>query len=319
MYSVLRRRSWVIVLVVGLALLALPASVGAASTTGNLVDQTELVTVQEPVNPVFAIPGLFALTSEGLDLPALNATSKLNGLNFNNGLGFDTLTVNQKQPLVNPGYSLSDLQATVAGPAKGYSTNLTGHVEIGTANAPLQAKATVGALYDAVGGRSGVSVQDGSANLAAGPVNVALSGVNTGQGNIGFDALTVSQSQPLVSPGFSLSDLQATVAGAAQAYTSNLSGHVALGSANGPFQAAATLGAVYDIANGKAGVSVQDGSANLAAGPVSVALSGVKTGQGTLGFDALTVSQSQPLVSQGLTLSGLQATVAGADKALRAT
>jgi hypothetical protein len=251
MSRILHYRIWLIVVLVGIALLALPLSAAAA----NQAD--DIVLVDQPVQPTFALPGLFSLTlSAGangalaptIDLPSLNATAAVNGLNLSNGVSFDNVTVSQKSPATSPAYTISGVQAVVSGPALNYSSIFTGHLEVHP-NSNVQATGTVAGVYDGVNKRLGIAVQDGNAVVTAGPVNVAVTGVNTlanaikvdtvtvsapasnssivldgysvVNGKTDWNALTVSQPQIMLGNLGSVTGLKVTIGGPSSGYTSD--------------------------------------------------------------------------------------------------
>jgi hypothetical protein len=173
--------------------LALPGAAAAAPVQGRLNDSD---IIQGPVLPGFGIPGAFMLSfgkdiSEAqVDLPALNAVATVNGLSLSPSPSWDSLVLKQKQPFVSQGASITEAQATIAGPSKGYSSAGTAQVALNPSPA-LKASGKVGFVYDGVKKSTGFAVQNGALNLALQPANVSVSGINTGQNALSIDSAKV--------------------------------------------------------------------------------------------------------------------------------
>ena len=173
--------------------LALPGAAAAAPVQGRLNDSD---IVQGPVQPGFGIPGAFMLSfgkdlSEAqVDLPALNAVATVNGLSFSPSPSWDSLVLKQKQPFISQGASITEGQATIAGPSKGYSSAGTAQVVLNPSPA-LKASGKVGFVYDGMNKRTGFAIQNGALNLALQPANVSVSGINTGANALSIDSAKV--------------------------------------------------------------------------------------------------------------------------------
>ncbi len=137
--------------------------------------------------------GGLRLNSPQIDLPALNATATVEGLTVNvrdGSYGWDAVTVMQSKPAGNETWTISGMQARVQGPASKYSTELTTRIDLHP-NASTQAGATVTVSYDGLTGQASFALADGGAQLAAGPAEVTVEGVNAGDGALTVDALQV--------------------------------------------------------------------------------------------------------------------------------
>lgn len=173
--------------------LALPGAAAAAPVQGRLNDSD---IVQGPVQPGFGIPGAFMLSfgrdlSEAqVDLPALNAVATVNGLSFSPSPSWDSLVLKQKQPFISQGASITEGQATIAGPSKGFSSAGTAQVVLNPSPA-LKASGKVGFVYDGMNKRSGFAVQNGELNMALQPANVSMTGINTGANALSIDSAKV--------------------------------------------------------------------------------------------------------------------------------
>lgn len=155
-----------------------------------------------------SVPGVFSLrlgsggsTQSGglrlnnpqIDLPALNATATVEGLTVNvrdGSYGWDAVTVMQSKPAGNEIWTISGMQARVQGPASKYSTELTTRIDLHP-NESTQAGATVTVSYDGLTGQPSFALADGGAQLAAGPAEVTVEGVNAGDGALTVDAVQV--------------------------------------------------------------------------------------------------------------------------------
>jgi hypothetical protein len=173
--------------------LALPGAAAAAPEQGRLND-TDIV--QGPVQPSFGIPGAFLLSfgkdlSEAqVDLPALNAVATVNGLSLSPSPSWDSIVLKQKQPFVSQGASITEAQATVSGPSKGFSSAGSAQVMVNP-NPALKASGKIGFVYDGMSKRTGFAVQNGAMSLALQPANIAVSGVNTGPNSIAIESAKV--------------------------------------------------------------------------------------------------------------------------------
>jgi hypothetical protein len=319
--------------------LALPGFAAAAPEQDRLND-TDIV--QGPVQPGFGIPGAFMLSfgkdiSEAqVDLPAMNAVATVTGLSLSPTPSWESIVLKQKQPFTSQGASISEAQATVAGPSKGYSSAGTAQVTLNPSPA-LKASGKVGFVYDGLKKSTGFAVQNGSLNLALQPANVSVSGVNTGANALSIDsakveipaagvgvtvsgyqmkdgkadwkALTVAQdpknSLALGNVG-KLSNVQVTVASPA-------AGNALVASTDFAFdfgKAVHTDGKVYFVnqpATKQSGVAFKDTNIAFQAPGFGVAANGITTTQGGVMIDQVTL-KAQPLNLQaeltGVTVGG---------------
>jgi hypothetical protein len=137
--------------------------------------------------------GGLRLNSPQIDLPSLNATATVEGLTVNvrdGSYGWDAVTVMQSKPAGNETWTISGMQARVQGPASKFSTELTTRIDLHP-NASTQAGATVTVSYDGLTSQASFALADGGAQLAAGPAEVTVEGVNAGDGALTVDALQV--------------------------------------------------------------------------------------------------------------------------------
>ena len=188
--------------------LALPGAAAAAPERSHLTDSD---IVQGPVLPGFGIPGAFMLSfgkdlSEAqVDLPALNAVATVNGLSLAPSPSWESIVLKQKQPFTSQGASITEAQATISGPSKGYSSAGTAQVMLNPSPA-LKASGKVGFVYDGMNKRTGFAIQNGALNLALEPANVSMSGINTGQNAVSIDSAKVEI--PAAGVGVALSGYQ---------------------------------------------------------------------------------------------------------------
>ena len=196
--------SRVLVLAVLAAALASPGAVAAAPAARSVSNQLQLGIVDQPVQPTFAVPGLFALSlGKGLsiegneiklsgaqvDLPVVNATASIDGLTFalNRGLtGWNSITVAQNQPAGTEAFKLSGGQASLHGPSSGYSAEASANIAMHPGDA-LQLEATLVGGYDGLAQQAGFALQDASASVKAGPVTFDVKGLNSGAGTLTID------------------------------------------------------------------------------------------------------------------------------------
>jgi hypothetical protein len=284
--------------------------------------------VEGPVPPTFAIPGIFSLTlgdklsTAEVDLPVLNATATVSGLKLGPSPAWDSITLTQKQPSVTQAATVSGLQATVQGPSTGYSTDLSGRVEVHP-NDAVQAEATFAASYDGLARSFGIGIQDGNVAVTAGPVNFAMAGLNTGKGTLAIDKLGVQvpaigatvildgynvgngkadwNSLSVSSKGMQLgnvaaiSDVQVNVPGPSSAYTNpfSASANVALNLGQ-VVQVQGQLGAAVDPATRQTTFTLTDGNAMVGVPAWNLTFSGINSGGAGLSVDNITM-QAQPL------------------------
>lgn len=317
----IRWHLWFIVFVLGLAVLALPAVAAAAPASSSVV-------VEGPVPPTFAIPGIFSLTlgeklsTAELDLPVVNATASVSGLQLGPSLGWDSITLTQKEPKVTQNAMVSGLQATVQGPSSGYSTSLSGSVDVHPSEA-FHVAGTFALSYDGLARSFGVGIQDGNVAVAVGPVNLAMAGVNTGQGSMAIDQMGVAvpavgaavvvdgynidngraswDSLSVVAPGVkvgnvvAVSDVQLHIPGPSTAATKPLdvSANFAL-NVGQVVQLEGELGTAIDPTTRQPTVTFSDGNAMVGIPTWNLTLSGINAGGEGLTVDNIAM-HAQPL------------------------
>jgi hypothetical protein len=323
--------------VVALLALAIPCTAAAAPVQG--FGDSDIV--QGPVQPGFGIPGAFMLSfgkdlSEAqVDLPALNAVATVNGLSFAPSPSWESIVLKQKQPFTSQGASITEAQATISGPSKGYSSAGTAQVTLNPSPA-MKASGKVGFVYNGMNKTTGFAIQNGALNLALEPANVSVSGINTGQNAVSIDSAKVEIPTAGVSVALSgyqmkdgkadwkgltvaqdpksslalgnvgkLSNVQVTVAGPNAGYAS-------LASANFAFNAgkvAQADGKVYILNNPatkQSGVAFSDTNVAFQTPGFGVAANGIKSIKGGVMIDEVTLT-AQPLNMQaevsGVTLT----------------
>jgi hypothetical protein len=312
---------WFIVFVLGIAVLALPGVAAAAPSSSSVV-------VDEPIQPTFAIPGVFSLTlgerlsTAEVDLPALNATATISGLTLGPSPAWDAIVLTQIEPKVTQSATVSGVQATVQGPSTGYSTNVSAHVEVHP-NDALQAAGTFAVSYDGLAKSFGVGVQDGNVAVMAGPVNFAVLGANTGQGTLAVDKMGIqipAAGTTVILDGYNvengrsdwnslsisgkgiqlgnvvaISDVQANIPGPSSAYTDplNFSANVALNLGQ-VVQVEGQLATAVDPATRQTTFTLSDGNVMVGVPAWNLTLSGVNTGSQGLTVDYVAM-QAQPL------------------------
>jgi hypothetical protein len=309
--------------------LALPGAAAAAPQQGRLNDSD---IVQGPVQPGFGIPGAFMLSfgkdlSEAqVDLPALNAVATVNGLSFSPSPSWDSLVLKQKQPFISQGASITEAQATIAGPSKGFSSAGTAQVMLNPSPA-LKASGKVGFVYDAMNKRTGFAIQNGALNLALQPANVSMTGINTGANALSIDSakmelpaagvsvalsgyqvkdgkadwkgLTVAQdpkSSLALGNAGKLSNMQVTVAGpnAGNAMVASTNFAIDLGKV---VQADGKVYIVNQPATKQSGVAFSDTNVTLQVPGFGVAATGITSVKGGVTIDQVTL-KAQPLNMQ---------------------
>jgi hypothetical protein len=125
--------------------------------------------------------------------------------------------------------------------------------------------------------------------------------VNVRDGSYGWDAITVMQSEPAGNDAVTLSGTQARVQGPALNYSTELSTRVDF-HPNESTQAGATLMVSYDGLTGQPSFALADGSAEVAAGPATVSVEGLNTGDGAFSVD--TVQVMLPEAETGVRVDG---------------
>lgn len=191
-----------------LAVLLLAASPGMAAAAPLAGYQGDSGATDPDERNFISVPGLFSLrlgsggSAQGgglslqnpqIDLPALNATATVEGLNINvrdGSYGWDAVTVMQSKPAGNDTLTISGTQARVQGPAFNYSTELATRIDFHP-NASTQAGAALMVSYDGLTGQPSLAVADGNAELAAGPATLSVAGLNAGAGALTVDSMQV--------------------------------------------------------------------------------------------------------------------------------
>ena len=172
-----------------LAVLLLPGAVSAAPAYNAIV-------VDSPVQPTFSIPGLFSLifgdsgSATQLEIPGLNATATVDGLTLGPTLGWNAITLSQKEPTVSEAGTISGAQVNIGGPQSGYSGSASAQIDLHPGPG-FQAQGTVGVVYDGMSKSAGVMLQDASVMVPTWPVGFAATGINTGQGALSVDTALV--------------------------------------------------------------------------------------------------------------------------------
>jgi hypothetical protein len=321
-----RRQLCVGLFVLVLLTLALPGAAGAAPVQGRLNDSD---IVQGPVLPGFGIPGAFMLSfgkdlSEAqVDLPAMNAVATVNGLSFSPSPRWDSVVLKQKQPFISQGASITEAQATIAGPSKGYSSAGSAQVVLNPSPA-LNASGKVGFVYDGMNKRTGFAIQNGALNLALQPANVSMTGINTAQNALSIDSakvaipaagVTVALSGYQVKDGKAdwkgltvaqdpksslalgnvgkLSNVQVAVAGPNAGNASVVSSDFAF-DVGKVVQADGTVYIVNNPATKQSGVAFSDANVALQVPGFGVAASGITSVKGGVMIDQVTLT-AQPL------------------------
>jgi hypothetical protein len=121
----------------------------------------------------------------------MNAVATVNGLSFSPSPRWDSVVLKQKQPFISQGASITEAQATIAGPSKGYSSAGSAQVVLNPSPA-LNASGKVGFVYDGMNKRTGFAIQNGALNLALQPANVSMTGINTAQNALSIDSAKVA-------------------------------------------------------------------------------------------------------------------------------
>jgi hypothetical protein len=321
-----------VIALAALAILILPGTVCAAPAHNTII-------VDSPVQPTFSVPGIFSLllgdnsSPTQLQIPGLNATATVDGLTLGPTFGWNAITLVQQQPAVSDAGTISGAQVNVGGPESGYSATASAQVELHPGPG-FQANGMVGVVYDGMNKRTGMMLKDGSVLVPTWPVGLDLAGINTGQGTLtidsaqvglpiiasamkvnGFrtgsagtswDSLTLAQSPdaPLkIGEVATISGIQLDVPGTGTEGATTASAQVKLHPGPG-FQAEGTVGVVRGGASGSSGMMIQDASVMMPTWPVSLAITGINTGQGTLTVDSAQVGI--PAAGSAVTINGLQ-------------
>jgi hypothetical protein len=162
---------------------------------------------------------------------------------------------------------------------------------------------------------SGGTTEGGA--LALGPMQFDLASMNStakvegltfGNGEFDWDAVTITQNQPSGSPALTVSDAQATVRGPSTGYTSDVTAHVKL-QPNEAVQAEGTVGITYDGLARQMGIMIGDANVVANTAPVSIEVSNLNTGVGTLSADEIRLGN--PATGGGVNVTGFQSGSAG--------
>jgi hypothetical protein len=200
---------WLVVLMAGLAVLALPQPVAAATeVSGDFGYFEDGVTVTTDGGAKIAIPGILNLllapggTAEAgalnlgtmeVGVPNINATAKVEGLTIGlNKFGWNALIISQVKPAVGDTLTISGTQAIVQGPDTGYSTDLTAYLAL-QPNEAVQAEGTVGVIYDGLIRSTGVGISDGRVSINTAPASIELTGINSTQGGLTVDSMQIGR------------------------------------------------------------------------------------------------------------------------------
>ena len=332
-----RKLTWLVVLVVGLVVLAFPASIAFAADGSGAPSCGNGVT--DPVGQ-FILPGIlsfamgegtsgggtFALGPMQVDVPALNATTSISGLTFATGIpGWDALTISQNQPSGGQAYTISGAQATIQGPSTGYSTDASAYIELHP-SADFQAQGTVSASYDGIAQWAGVSIVDASALVSAGPLsmsvaglngnasgltadtvqvgvpsaslNATISGLGVANGQADWDSFVLAQDQAMkLGDAATISGLEVNVAGPSQGYSVSTSGQFEINAGN-LAHAAGTVQSTYDPSTGQTSLAITDMSASFETSALSLALTGMSYQDSTLTIENAAV-KAPPLRMEG--------------------
>jgi hypothetical protein len=140
---------------------------------------------------------------------------------------------------------------------------------------------------------SGGTTEGGA--LALGPMQFDLASLNStakiegltlGNGEFDWNAVTVTQNQPVGSPAMMVSDAKATVGGPSSGYSSTATAHLTL-QPNPAVQGEATVGIAYDGLARQMGVMVGNGNLTANTAPVGVEIQNFNTGAGTMAADEI--------------------------------
>lgn len=112
--------------------------------------------------------------------------------------------------------------------------------------------------------------------------------VNMRDGSYGWDTITLAQAAPAGNEAVTISGTQAVVQGPAANYSAELSTRIDL-HPNEATEAGASLTFGFDGATGQASLAVADGSVQVTAGPATVNVAGVNSGDGGLTVDSAQV------------------------------
>lgn len=329
-------------LLAGLVVVGAPQQAAAAG-------QNAAEVVQPPDGSLVSVPGIFSLrlgqdgfslqdnglrlNNAEIDLPAINATATVSGLQFGlrgGSYGWDNIALKQAKPVENEAMTISDTQANIGGQSTNFTSDISTRIDVHPSDS-VQAGAALWLTYDGVTGQPSIAVADGNAQMAVGPATVTVSGLNTGDGTVAVDTAQVvlpDAAMGLRIDGFTNASGQATwqslswfgqefklgdavtlsnnvviVPGPGTSETASLGATTRFEvNAGDAASASGQLVFLIDPATGQPSLAVLDGNAVLGAGGWTVAANGVNTGAQGTSIDSL-VFTAQPL--------GIQAQVSG--------
>jgi hypothetical protein len=318
----------VVVAVLALVILAIPSIASAQDTT------------TAPLQPQFSIPGVLALTlgntetAEGnklnatVDVPAINASAVVKGLVLGPMMipsGWDSVSLVQSKPLETQSLNLSGTQLAVGGANTGYSTDLYTTIDLHPSDA-LQINGTVGLRYDGLAKSMGLGIRDGNATINTGAANIALTGMNTGQGTfsadtaqittqaggaitvsglttgptgLGWDAIDVNFRPMTIGNVLTISPTQLRLGGTDQAYSTAATIGVALNLGEAS-SVSGDLTLVRDGVTQQTQFALQNGVMTVAVPGFSVGIDGIDTTQG-MAFDSVQINVERAGLSAEMT------------------
>lgn len=314
---------WFIVFLAALAVLILPGMVAAAPVQGSLLGATvSTVTTDLPITPTIAVPGVFSLTfgddmnATQLDILSLNAIASVDGLSLGQTVGWDAITLSQKQPIVTNAATISGAQVTVQGPSSGYSTDASAQISLHPSRA-LQADATVSVSYDGLNRLLGFTVQDAAISAPTWPVGLNVTGLNSrngslaidsaqidvpvagsvvtvnglklGNGKASWDGITVAQSAaaPLkIGNVATISDAQVNIQGSGGGPANTASAHFEFNAGDVAHVEGEMIG-VINRAGGPSGVALKDGMTAVQIPGWDLQLTGMNSVQGGMTVDKI--------------------------------
>ena len=318
-----------VVFLAAFAVLVLPGTVAAAPEHSSVLSRANsTIIVDSPVQPTFSIPGILSVimgASNGatqVEIPGLNATATVDGLTLGPNLGWNAITLSQKEPAVTSAGTISGAQLNIGGPASGYSGNASAQLDLHPGPG-LQAAGKVAVIYNGLNKTTGVSLQDASLTVPTWPVGVALTGVNTGQGSLtidsaqvgipvagtaltvngfhagtsgtGWDSLTFAQgpNAPLkLGNAATISGIELSVPGSGTDQATTLSAHFDVNT--GPIAAQGEVIGVKNPSSGSSGVALKDANASVQLGGWGLQLAGINSVQGGAKIDKISFA-AQPI------------------------
>jgi len=190
-----------------------------------------------------------------------------------------------------------------------FALPLAASADDGTGSTDGSAQIAIPGIFSLLMGSGGTT--EGGA-LVLGPMQFDLASMNStakvegltfGNGEFDWNAVTITQNQPSGSPAFMVSDAQATVRGPSTGYTSDVTAHVSL-QPNEAVQVEGTVGLTYDGLARQMGLMVGDANIVANTAPVSVQVSNLNTGVGTLSADEVILGN--PATGGGVNVTGFQ-------------